>query len=252
MQTSTGCFRETSMEQVTLRLQSVRTCLSSWIRACVFSLLAFRGTSAQVGQVIDLRCPGKGIERIQAYGGGTSVAPVSFLGDLDGDGIDDFADHWKTDSPCGAVVFGSPNYRFSSGVDLSAVRHVKLTGGEELACLTGGIPVGAGDVDGDRFGDFLKGLAGLSWGGVEKAGLVVLIYGSKDLPTEIDLGNLGGAGIRFARFSTRRELSNLGFVQGRAGDLNGDGYGELYFSWNVPGTENGASGAGGVYVVRER
>ncbi len=218
--------------------------------ACALGLCPFLSPSAvaQVDQVIDLRCPGKGLERIPFLTSGTIVAPMSFVGDIDGDGMDDVADHWRYDCPCGAVIFGSPEHDFKRGIDLSEVRHVKLLGFSTDDCFAGDLPADAGDVDGDGIHDFLKAVDA-SWEGVWYAGVVFLIYGSRSLPSEIDLADIESAGVRFARFSTREENANLGLRHSRAGDLDGDGYGDLCFSWHALGTEDGGQYAGGAYII---
>jgi hypothetical protein len=204
--------------------------------------------SAQVNQLIDLRFPGKGIQKIQFVTSGTRVAPMSFVGDVDGDGMDDVADHWRYDCPCGEVIFGAADLNFTRGLDLSEVRHVKLTGYPQDDCFAGDVPGDAGDVDGDGIGDFMKAVD-TSWGGVRLSGIVDLIYGARSLPAQVDLSRIEEAGVRFARFWTPEAEARLGLRHARAGDLNGDGYGDLCFSWSAVGSENAGPYAGGVFLV---
>src|SRR6059036_817795 len=79
-----------------------------WVGAPLVVLLVAADSAAQVDQVIDLRFPGKGIEKtFFSFTAGTGVAPVSFVGDVNGDGIDDVANRARVACPCGEVIFGA-------------------------------------------------------------------------------------------------------------------------------------------------
>jgi hypothetical protein len=127
--------------------------------------------------------------------GGTSTLPVPYattllardvepLGDVDGDGIDDFAVSSRE-------AYGSEAMSVGGGQDLgtivygasagrpTAMTHVQWAGG---AGNLGSI-VAAGDLDGDGLADILVAAPGQTQ--------AVVVYGRRARPTAIDLGHLG-------------------------------------------------------------
>jgi ELWxxDGT repeat protein len=84
----------------------------------------------------------------------------------------------------------------------------------------------AGDVNGDGFDDLIVGApyADQPNTGNSNQGESYVIFGGESPPATIDLANLGSAGITF---TIGREFSNLGVSVSSAGDVNGDGFGDL-------------------------
>lgn len=161
---------------------------------------------------------------------GTSVAAA---GDVNADG---FAD----------VVMGAPHA--SVGGDYRSGRAYVLLGGRywgsELAANLGapghlpgfrldgidpqdraGITVsGAGDVNGDGYGDVVLGAHG-SPGGRQYAGEAYVVFGQQFPPPVVDLGNLGTRGFLIEGANVQDSLA--GSSVAGAGDVNGDGLSDV-------------------------
>ncbi len=91
----------------------------------------------------------------------------------------------------------------------------------------------AGDVDGDGISDFMIGAFSSDSGGTD-AGKVVLYYGGTNITYSGDAVYRGTAGDLF------------GTSMNSAGDLNGDGYGDLIIG--APGNDDYGTDAGKVYL----
>ena len=102
----------------------------------------------------------------------------------------------------------------------------------------GGSVAGAGDVDGDGLDDLLIGAPGLAGAGVD-AGGAYLIYGGGS-------GTLGIAGAD-ALFTAEAAGDRAGFSISRAGDVNGDGLGDVVIG--APYSTTIGISAGNAYVV---
>ena len=89
----------------------------------------------------------------------------------------------------------------------------------------GGIPSNAGDVNGDGFDDVIIGFGQADALGRGDAGLSSVIFGKAGGPGDIDLLTLTAAqGFKIAGAA---EGDNSGSAVSDAGDVNGDGYGDL-------------------------
>ncbi|MFC1573065.1 FG-GAP-like repeat-containing protein [Candidatus Eisenbacteria bacterium] len=143
---------------------------------------------------------------------GTSV---STAGDLDGDG---FAD----------VVIGATGYETGAGVVGAALVYLGddeilptepdfvIEGDQPLSAF--GASVGAGgDVDGDGFGEIIVGAAFYVDGGGEPSGKAFVFRGQPG----------GLATNPFFDFGVIQVGSTFGFSVASAGDVNGDGYGDI-------------------------
>jgi hypothetical protein len=154
-------------------------------------------------------------------------AVVAMAGDVNGDGYSD-------------LVVGADGYGGGQGkVYLYYGSSAGFTVGEADWTATGvdadNLPfffgdryghsvAAAGDVNGDGYGDLVVGAWGYDGDGKEDAGIVYLYYGSssglsRGDPPEPDW-TVTGEG----------SYDNLGWVVGSAGDVNGDGYGDLAVS----------------------
>ncbi len=162
---------------------------------------------------------------------------VAGAGDLDGDGYGDVLVGTPEDddegSAAGAVYV---YYGSSSGIDASS--EDKLTASDGAASDQYGIAVArAGDVDGDGYGDILIG-AYLEDEGGSSAGAAYVYYGSsvgvKASSEDKLVASDAGSGDYFGAFLSA------------AGDLDGDGYGDILVSANQD--DDAASNAGAVYV----
>jgi len=99
----------------------------------------------------------------------------------------------------------------------------------------------AGDVNGDGFFDLLIGAYNNDEGG-NSAGQSYLIYGCDDCLTQnMDLSNAN------ASFIGENSGDNFGWSVSSAGDVNGDGFGDLLIG--AKGNDDGGPGAGKSYLI---
>lgn len=191
-----------------------------------------------------------------------SGGPISVIGDINNDGIDDFAlGANNTDSNGSSksfegvayVLFGhsgtSDTWHDISLGNLSNADGFKILGVDANDELGGEIS-GAGDVNGDGVDDVIVAARrgdGLS-NGKSDAGEVYVIYGKDGLSADIDLSKLTSHdGFRIYG----RDAGDLfGDSVAAAGDVNGDGFGDLIVGASLAaGAGNLSPKAGEVYVI---
>ncbi len=209
-------------------------------------------------QVIDMRFPGPGIARIGAFwndgpGGFASFQP-RFAGDIDGDGYEDFlvgeSSRQIPDAYYDAIlIFGGPRSRFEGEVKREELRSVRFPGTTFFSASSSGEFAKLGDLDQDGFADFATACRTTSWEGKHFSGLVLLIFGAKNLPPEVDLADPAAAGVRSIRLISREAELNAGRTLRAAGDLNGDGKLDLAIGASARGTEDDELDAGRVYIL---
>ncbi len=176
---------------------------------------------------------------------GFSVAPA---GDMNGDGARDLLIGAHYNDAGGAtagavyVVFGKTG---GGVVDLDNV--ARGVGGFRIVGQAAGDQAGwsvaaLGDMNGDGRGELLIG-APTNAGGGTKSGAAFVVFG-KATGTEVRLASLGTAGFRIVG---ERGTDNAGWSVASAGDMNGDGRGDLVIGAranDANGTDSGAA-----YVV---
>ncbi|WP_338847443.1 DUF4214 domain-containing protein [Massilia sp. W12] len=167
---------------------------------------------------------------------------VSRIGDINGDGLEDIAlGAFRGDKSAGLtyVLFGKSN---SFDPAYSVAQLDGITGfiihGEAANDLSGIAVARAGDVNGDGLDDMLIGARDAR----SKAGSTYLLYGSRDpFAKDIYLNSINGVnGMRLDGVTGDWSGGSVS----AAGDINGDGYGDL-----VIGAQNAQNGIGSAYVV---
>jgi hypothetical protein len=176
--------------------------------------------------------------------GDQSGYSVAGVGDVNCDGVPDLAvgaivaDDVSTATGALYVLFGptpasSPLEWLNTAIDLGAADFIFYE--TSTGDLAGNTVVGVGDVDGDDCDDFLIAASGDD-DAATNAGSVYLFYGDATLsgeygPTDAD-----------AEFQGTNANDYFGTGVGAAGDLDGDGYGDLLIGQpyiDTSGTDNG-------------
>jgi FG-GAP repeat len=159
---------------------------------------------------------------------------VSGAGDVNGDGLPDFLigayGAWvgmQTAFGNTHLIYGSPSltHPFDLG-SLDGTDGVTFVGIDQ-GDMSGHSVSGAGDVNGDGFGDLLIGAPLADWGSDDAAGESYLIYGAPSLAHPFDLSTLDGAtGVQFDGVI---DFGECGHSVSAAGDVNGDGLADMLF-----------------------
>jgi hypothetical protein len=165
-------------------------------------------------------------------------ASVSIVGDTNGDGYDDlligaFAeDAGGSQAGAAYLVFGPV-----TGTINLADANAKLIGevGEDHAGL---VVAGAGDANGDGFGDFYVSAPGYD-GSFSDVGATYLMHGPVDSDSDLSFANVRYVGVGNGEES--------GASVANAGDFNGDGFDDALIG--APNATEGGAYVGAVYLV---
>ncbi|MBX3730595.1 MAG: FG-GAP repeat protein [Candidatus Sumerlaeia bacterium] len=184
--------------------------------------------------------PLDGRNAVRFHSGGNSFGEAcGGIGDVNGDGYDDFYignRHWSSSSPIiGMIVFGRPD-RWPGEV---RVFDLALGNGYVPVRAAGGSAVitGLGDVNGDSVDDFALAAPTINSTGGNGAGSVYVIYGRRErFGDELDLGALDGTnGFRLDGDVADSWFGNIVAI----GDIDRDGISDvLAGAWRYPGGGN--------------
>lgn len=163
--------------------------------------------------------------------GDAAGSALIHVGDMNGDGLDDFAIGAPTADPAGKQGAGEVYVLFGRLTNPVALPLTSLNGDDGLR-LTGatfndeaGSALGGGDVNGDGYADLIIGAPGADPNDAVEAGSVYVVYGAADLPATLPLQSLNSA--NGFRLDGLAENDRAGGSVSFAGDMNGDGYGDV-------------------------
>jgi hypothetical protein len=176
---------------------------------------------------------------------------VASAGDVNGDGIDDLivgvpsGDNGGTNAGEAYVIYGVAGATRIS-VDLSTLSADEgfVIQGDTAGDQAGLSVAAAGDVNGDGIDDLIVGAPEGDLGGAD-AGQAYVIYGVAAPRGTVDLSSLALS----EGYVITGDLAGdaAGYSVAAAGDVNGDGIGDLIVG--APSGDNGGSGAGEAYVI---
>lgn len=228
------------------------------MRLPVLSLLALLAAPAAAkppfptaASQLGVGVPGAWIPGLRASDfAGRSIAGA---GDVNGDGVTDLiigvpqADNISGNNAGGAhLVFGHP-----ADVGLGAGGYIDLTAvavtfqGSGTGAIAGQSVAGAGDVNGDGFGDLLIGSPSTN-SSVDRPGSAFLVFGRASWPAVLSLAALSSGEAR--RWDGAANDDRFGVSVAAAGDVNGDGFDDLLIGASHADPA-GRANAGEVYLV---
>jgi hypothetical protein len=179
------------------------------------------------------------LDGIDAYDGSGSA--VAGAGDVNGDGFDDLIVGAQGAGPNGQnrageiyVVFGAAG-GFAPSLDLASLDGTNGFRLDGIAAYdeSGASVAGVGDVNGDAIDDLVLGAPGAMRNGGAFSGASYVLFGSAAaFEANIDLVDLDGS--NGFRLDGAEPGDSSGFSVEGAGDVNGDGIGDLIVGAYVP------------------
>ncbi len=151
---------------------------------------------------------------------------VSGLGDINGDGFDDFVSGVSNTQPNGSahIVFGQAGpFSAVEAPQNIAASSFNLTGSADQ--YAGFVVQGGGDINGDGFDDVLVEAVYASYNH-NHAGSVYVVFGQQAARSDASLASLAD-GTHGFRIDGDQTDASLGVHLANLGDINGDGYADI-------------------------
>ena len=185
-----------------------------------------------------------GFKLIGEHANDISGSVINVLGDINGDGIDDFIIGAHNASPEGKqqagksyVIFGN-NQGWKTPFELSSLNGVNgfVLHGAHHGDGSGSSVGNAGDINGDGINDFFVGAPFANYQGIDASdGKTYVIFGSKQSwSSPFELSSLNGNNGFFILGEQSDDSDYSGAAVSNIGDINGDGITDLLIG--APGT----------------
>ena len=147
---------------------------------------------------------------------------------------------------CLAAPAGAALPQQSGTVDLANAKPNSSIDGVASSDQAGTAVASAGDVNGDGLADVIVGAPNADPNARRDAGTVYVVFGRGD-GASVDLGKIVSSGLGF-RIEGAVTTDRLGGAVSRAGDMNGDGLGDVIVGAREA-DNRGRSGSGSAYVI---
>jgi hypothetical protein len=193
--------------------------------------------AASLGTTADIDLSAADYKLVGEYPGDYAGTSVASAGDVDGDGLDDVLVGSKNNDDNGStsgkayLILGASLATSSGTVDLSLADYSFV--GESQGDNAGQSVSTAGDVDSDGFSDILIGAPSHDGGGKNAGSAYLFLSASLGSTTTL---NLSEADYKFIGTSAN---DRLGEEVALAGDVNGDGVGDILVGSGAPDGDRG-------------